>query len=61
MAEINSEEYKAKAQIRSRKKGGGRKPIEEKNPEIIPELEKLLEPYTKGDPMNPLKWTSKTE
>ena len=60
MAEINSEEYQAKAQTRSRKKGGGRKPIEAKNPEIIPELEKLLEPYTKGDPMNPLKWTSKS-
>ena len=24
------------------------------------ELEELLEPYTKGDPMNPLKWTSKS-
>ena len=60
MAEINSEGYSAEAQIRCRKKGGGRKPIEVKIPEIIPELEKLLEPYTKGDPMNPLKWTSKS-
>ena len=59
MAEINSEGYQAKAQNRCRRKGGGRKSIETKNPEILKELEKLLEPYTKGDPMNPLKWTSK--
>jgi len=60
MAEINSEEYQPQAQIRCRKKGGGRKAIETKQPEIIRELEQLLEPYTKGDPMNPLKWSSKS-
>ena len=60
MAEISSEGYQPKAQIRCRKEGGGRKPIKTKNPEILGELEKLLEPYTKGDPMNPLKWTSKS-
>ena len=59
-AEINSEEYRPKAQTRCRKEDGGRKPIETKNPEILNELEKLLEPYTKGDPMNPLKWTGKS-
>ena len=51
---------KAKAQNRCRRKGGGRKSIETKNPEILKELEKLLEPYTKGAPMNPLKWTGKS-
>ena len=60
MTEINSKEYRAEAHNRCRKKGGGRKPIETKHPEIREELEKLLEPYTKGDPMNPLKWTSKS-
>jgi len=60
MAEINSEGYQAKAQPRSRKKGGGRKPIETKNPEILNELERLLEPHTKGNPMNPLKYSSKS-
>jgi transposase len=60
IAEINSEGYEAKVQTRCRKKGGGRKPIEAKNPKIICEVEKLLEPYTKGDPMNPLKWSSKS-
>jgi len=60
MAEISSEGYKPQAQIRCRKRGGGRKPIETKQPEIIRELEQLLEPHTKGDPMNPLKWSSKS-
>jgi transposase len=60
MAEIKNEGYQPKAQSRCRKKGGGRKAIETKTPEIICELEKLLEPYTKGDPMNPLKWSSKS-
>ena len=60
LAEINSEGYQPKAQNRCRKKGGGRKLIETKNPEILKELDELLEPYTKGDPMNPLKWSSKS-
>jgi hypothetical protein len=60
VAEITGEGYQPRAQIRCRKKGGGRKSIETKNPDIMPELEKLLEPYTKGDPMNPLKWSSKS-
>jgi len=60
MAEINSEGYLPQEQTRLRKKGGGRKLIEIKAPEILQELDELLEPYTKGDPMNPLKWTSKS-
>jgi transposase len=60
MAEINSEGYQPKAQNRCRKEGGGRKTIEAKTPEILQELDELLAPYTKGDPMNPLKWSSKS-
>jgi hypothetical protein len=60
MTEITSEGYQPQAQSRCRKEGGGRKTIEAKNPDILRELEKLLEPYTKGDPMNPLKWSSKS-
>jgi len=60
MAEISSKGYQPQAQNRLRKKGGGRKKIETKKPEILEELDELLEPYTKGDPMNPLKWTSKS-
>lgn len=60
MAEISSKGYQPQAQTRLRKKGGGRIKIETKAPEILDELDELLEPYTKGDPMNPLKWTSKS-
>lgn len=60
MIEINSEGYQPRVQTRCRKEGGGRKQIKTKNPEILHELDELLEPYTRGDPMNPLKWTSKS-
>ena len=60
MAEINSEDYQPRVQNRCRKKGGGRKRIDTKNPEILRELETLLEPYTKGNPMNPLRWSSRS-
>jgi len=60
MSEINSEGYEPKKESRCRKQGGGRKLLETKTPEILMELEVLLEPHTKGDSMNPLKWSSKS-
>ena len=45
---------------RSRKKGGGRKSTQVKHPEIVEELDKLIEPSTLGDPMSPLRWTCKS-
>jgi hypothetical protein len=60
MAEISKGGYKPQAHNRCRKKGGGRKLIETNNPAIVQELESLLAPHTKGDPMNPLKWSSKS-
>ena len=53
-----SEKNQRKERIRS--EGGGRKKIVEKNPEIEKELEILIEPYTRGDPESPLKWTCKS-
>lgn len=43
---------------RQRAKGGGRKKESEKDPTLLSDLERLLEP--KGDPMSLLKWTSKS-
>jgi transposase len=40
--------------------GDGRKSVKEHYPDILTELEKFLEPHTKGDPENPLKYTSKS-
>jgi hypothetical protein len=39
---------------RCRKSGGGRKSIKVYYPNIMKEIEVLLEPYTKGNPENPL-------
>ncbi len=43
-----------------RRAGGGRKAVAENDPELIPELERLVEPATLGDPMRPLIWVSKS-
>jgi transposase len=43
-----------------RQKGGGRKKASLKDPELLRDLEKLLEPVTRGDPQSPLRWTCKS-
>jgi hypothetical protein len=48
----------AKGQIR--RAGGGRKAVSENDPELVPELKRLVEPATLGDPMRPLIWVSKS-
>ena len=45
---------------RLRAPGGGRKKVEEKDPEIITDLEKIMDENTAGDPMSLLKWTNKS-
>ncbi len=46
--------------VNVRRVGGGRPPIEETTPEIVPALEALVDPVTRGDPESPLRWTSKS-
>jgi len=43
-----------------RQKGGGRKKTSLKDPALLADLEKLLEPVTRGDPQSPLRWTCKS-
>jgi len=43
-----------------RRKGAGRKPLTQTDPTLLSDLEKLVDPATRGDPMSPLKWTSKS-
>jgi hypothetical protein len=45
---------------RVRRKGGGPKPLCERDPTLVPDLQRLAEPATMGDPMRPLKWVSKS-
>jgi hypothetical protein len=40
--------------------GGGRKAITDENPNLIQDLESLIEPTTRGDPESPLRWTCKS-
>jgi transposase len=45
---------------RVRRTGGGRKTVENEEPELIAELKALVEPLTRGDPMRALLWTCKS-
>ncbi len=45
---------------RMRQTGGGRKKITNKYPDLTKELEKLIDPCTRGDPESPLRWTCKS-
>jgi hypothetical protein len=45
---------------RARRPGGGRKKAEDKDPGLIAALEELVDDSTRGDPVSPLKWTTKS-
>jgi len=45
---------------RIRAPGGGRKHVEELDPTLLSDLDALLDPATRGDPMSPLRWTCKS-
>ena len=45
---------------RIRRIGGGRKSTVSKDPRLREDLERLVEPVTRGDPESPLRWTSKS-
>ena len=45
---------------RIRRPGGGRKSLPQKDPGLCAALELLVSPATRGDPMSPLRWTTKS-
>jgi len=45
---------------RTRGPGGGRKKIVRRQPRVLRDLERLVDPGTRGDPMSPLRWTCKS-
>ncbi len=45
---------------RCRCEGGGRRPLHKTDNSLLGDLEKLVEPATRGDPSSPLLWTSKS-
>ena len=51
---------RAGAPGRVRRPGGGRKKTVTKDPTLLRDLERLVEPVTRGDPESPLRWTCKS-
>src|ERR1700758_1206942 len=45
---------------RVRRPGGGRKRAADLDPGLLPALLALVEPGSRGDPMSPLRWTTKS-
>src|SRR5437667_4740811 len=45
---------------RARRPGGGRKRVADLDPGLCPALLALVEPEERGDPMSPLRWTTKS-
>jgi hypothetical protein len=60
IGELRGKAKLAAAEGRVRKCGGGRKPIEESDPNFIRVLEQVMDESTVGDPMSPLKWNSRS-
>ena len=46
--------------VRIRRPGGGRKRATDTDPTLHQDLERLVEPVTRGDPESPLRWTCKS-
>ena len=45
---------------RQRRPGGGRKAKTKQQPGLVQAIETIVDPATRGDPMRPLRWTSKS-
>jgi transposase len=60
VTELDSGEEKPLPVGRSRRAGGGRKPVTAHDPELMAALLGLVEPSARGDPMSPLRWTTKS-
>ena len=45
---------------RIRRPGGGRKSLAETDETLLEDLNRILDPVTRGDPMSPLRWTCKS-
>ncbi len=57
LADLHAEERPAPGRVRRHR---GRTPILEREPGLAEDLERLVDPVTRGDPESPLRWTSKS-
>jgi hypothetical protein len=60
LQELKSQLAGAVPSERLRRIGGGRKFLEDKDPELWDALDALIDPVTRGDPESPLRWTCKS-
>ena len=60
LVELRGDPERPSASDRVRRAGGGRKRATVKDPTLLADLERLVEPVTRGDPMTPLLWTAKS-
>jgi DDE family transposase len=51
---------KASSPSRIRREGAGRKRTIDKDPSLLEDLDRLVDPVTRGDPESPLRWTCKS-
>jgi transposase len=58
--ELKARGAAALAPGRIRRPGAGRKRTVDQDPTLLTDLEKLIEPTTRGDPESPLRWTCKS-
>jgi len=56
--EVTSDETAPGSRVR--REGGGRKRLIDSDPDLLLELDDLVAPEARGDPMSPLRWTSKS-
>jgi transposase len=57
---VREVEGEPEPQPRVRARGGGRKKLADTDPDLAAELKALVDPETRGDPMSPLVWTTKS-
>ena len=60
LAELGDEAVLAVPPDRVRRAGGGRKSLSATDPTLVADLQTLVDPVTRGDPMAPLLWTAKS-
>jgi transposase len=59
-AALHEQDRAGLARERVRREGGGRKTTRDRDPTLVADLEALVSPDTRGDPMSPLRWTCKS-
>ena len=60
MKELEENLINTPLKSKNRKEGGGRKKEIQKNESLQKIIENIVNPYTIGDPIKPLRWTSKS-